>query len=60
MLKIFKEITQVPEMTFIKGSFNNVKFTLSYYLDGSYKIKGDIKEEDKRAIIDKWLMCEYV
>lgn len=59
MLKIFKDITQVPEMTLVEGEFNNKGFRMNYYLDGSYEIIGDFADAEKEAIVKKWLNCEY-
>lgn len=59
MLKILSEKTNLPEMTLVKGIYNNKDFTLSYYLDGTIKLSGDFTEIEKNIIFKEWINNLY-
>ena len=51
----YSEKTECPNMTLIKGEYKGNKFTMSYYLDGSAKIRGNFTDEQKKDLLSIWL-----
>ena len=51
----YSEKTECPNMTLVNGEYKGKAFVMSYYLDGSSKIRGNFTDEQKKDLLSIWL-----